>query len=377
MSLEVRPVRDRRDSKAFLRLPWRIYADDPRWVPPLLFERRAFIDRRSHPFYKHGDAALFVAVRDGELVGRIMASDDPRYNQEHGENLGCFGMFESIDDANVVEALLQAAEGWLTARGRDRIRGPIDYSTNYACGLLVDGFDTPPRVLMNHNPPYYEKLLLDCGLEKAKDIYAWWFDGTHSELNPWLARTARVAERGQVVVRPFRPEDRENDIARCQEIYNEAWRRNWSFVSMTDSEFKHLARDLIEWAIPEMLLMAEVEGKTVGFSMTLPDFNEAIRPLDGRLFPFGLPIGYWRFRRNRKKIRTARMVTLGVLEGYRRRGVAEVLIQRTLDFGVKHCGYTGAELGWTLEDNALINRTILAVGGQQYKTYRIFERPIR
>ena len=374
--IEVGEVRGRRARGAFLRFPWRIYANDPQWVPPLLMERKEFIDPKKHPFLRHGAATHFLAFRGGRPVGRILVSDDPNYNAEHATNVGCFGMFEAIDDGRVAAALLDAAADWLRARGRTQILGPIDYSTNYACGLLIEGFDTPPRIMMNHNPPYYARLLEAWGLSKAKDLYSWWFDDVFDMMATWKDKAERLLARGRITVRHFQVRDMAAELARCKRIYNSAWERNWGFVKMTDSEFDYLAKDLRRVALPELLLFAEMDGAPVGFSMTLPDINEAMRPLNGRLFPWGLPIGLVRFMLNCRRIRTCRLLTLGVMEGYRRRGIAELLILGTLDYGKNVVGYTGAELGWTLEDNALINRAILTVGGKQYKTYRIYERDI-
>jgi GNAT superfamily N-acetyltransferase len=370
--IDVDEVRGRRLRDAFLRLPWRIYADDPQWVPPLLMERKEFIDARKHPFLRHGATTQFVAFQRGRLAGRVLVSDDPNYNAEHSTNVGCFGMFEAVDNERVAAALLDAASGWLRARGRTEMIGPIDYSTNYACGLLIDGFDTPPRVMMNHNPPYYSRLLEAWGMAKAKDLYSWWFEDPHDMLATWKVKAERLAARGRITLRHFQVADMAAELARCKAIYNSAWERNWGFVKMTDAEFDHLAKDLRRIALPELLLFAEMDGQPVGFSMTLPDINEAIRPLNGRL----LPLGWLRLLRNQRRIKTARLLTLGVLEGYRRRGVTELLILRTLDYGKNVVRYTGAELGWTLEDNDLINRAIVAVGGTRYKTYRIYQREV-
>jgi GNAT superfamily N-acetyltransferase len=226
--------------------------------------------------------------------------------------------------------------------------------------------------MMNHNPPYYSRLIEAWGLAKAKDLYSWWFEDPHDMLAKWKSKSERLAARGRITLRHFQVGDMAAELARCKAIYNSAWERNWGFVKMTDAEFDHLAKDLRRIALPELLLFAEMDGRPVGFSMTLPDINEAIRPLNGRLFP----IGWLRFMLNQRRIRTARLLTLGVLEGYRRRGVAELLILRTLDYGKNVVRYTGAELGWTLEDNDLINRAIVTVGGKKYKTFRIYQREI-
>ncbi len=375
-AIEVRAALTRQQRRQFLELPWRIYAGDPLWVPPLLIERRGFIDPRRHPFYLHGTAVPLVAYRAGQPVGRVLASDDPLFNAHHDDNAGCFGMFESLDEPSIAQALLDAAAEWLAARGRSRMLGPIDYSMNYSCGLLVEGFASPPRVMMNHNPPYYRRLLEGCGLTKAKDLYAWWFERENPVIERWRPRVERAVARIGVVVRPLRRDDMAAEILRCRAIYNEAWKDNWGDVPMTLAEFEHLAKFLSHLAVPDLLLIAEVNGRAVAFSLTLPDFNEAARRLNGRLFSYGLPIGLVRFWRSLKQVKTARLLALGVIPEYRRQGIAELLILRTFDYGAQVMGYTGAELSWTLEDNVLINRTIEAVGGRRYKTYRIYEREI-
>jgi len=374
--VEVREVTTRRELDQFVKLPWPIYAGDPHWVPPLLIEVKEFLNRKKHPFYLHGDATQFLALRGGAAVGRILVSDDPNFNQAHGTNLGCFGLFESVDDPRVAQALLAAAAEWLRAKGRTAILGPIDYSMNYPCGLLLEGFDTPPRIMMNHHPPYYAALLESCGLAKAKDLYGWWFADPYDMVSQWRRRAEWLARRGRVTVRAFRKRDFEADVQRARDVYCSAYEKNWGFVRLTDAEFRYLARQLARIAVPEMVLLAEADGKPVGFSITLPDVNEAIRPLDGRLTTLGLPIGLARLLLRFPKIKTARMLVLVVLEGYRRRGVSELLILHTLDYGKNVLGYTAAELSWTLEDNDLINRTIEAVGGRRYKTYRIYEKDI-
>ncbi|MFZ1932931.1 MAG: GNAT family N-acetyltransferase [Thermoguttaceae bacterium] len=375
--LEVREVRSRSDLDRFIKLPWRIYADDPQWAPPLLIEVKAFLDRRKHPFYKHGDATQFIALRGGETVGRVLVSDDPFYNQQRGENVGCFGMFECDNDQAAAAGLLDAAAGWLTARGRTAIRGPVDYSLNYPVGLLIDGFDTPPRIMMNHNRRYYAGLLESWGLAKVRDLYAWWFVDPADLASKWRGRAERIARRGKIKVRPFRRSDFHAEVKRCQDVYNAAMDDLWGFVKLSAAEFEYLAAQLKKSALAEQVLLAEIDGKPVGFSVTLPDINEALRPLNGRLTRFGLPLGLLRFLRAKRRVKTARMVVLDVLKEYRRRGIAEMLILNTLEYGKNVLGYTGAELGWTFEDNHLINRTIEAVGGKRYKTYRIYEKSVR
>lgn len=374
--VSLHPVTSNRDVAEFIELPKRIYRDDPNWVAPLDAQVREFLNPKKHPFFRHGTAQAFLAKRDGQTVGRIVVSDDPAYNRVHGTNQGCFGMFETIDDVRTARALVDRASAWLRARGRTQMLGPIDYSTNYPCGLLVDGFDSPPSIMMNHQPKYYERLLRRCGLEKAKDMYAWWFSRENNMDQAWRTRVTKLADRYNVTVRPMNFDDFDAEIARCKQIYHQSLEQNWGFVKMSDAEFDHLAQNLKWLAAPELALIAEVEGKPVGVSITLPNINEAIQPLKGRLMNGGLPVGLIRLACRLRKIRTGRLVVLGVLPGFRKRGVAESLILQTLRTGVDKFFYEGAELSWTLEDNTLVNRMIERVGGQRYKTYRILQKQI-
>jgi ribosomal protein S18 acetylase RimI-like enzyme len=374
--MSVEQVGTRRQRQEFVDFPWQIYERDANWCPPLKIEAHASINPKKHPFYKHGAAAQFLARTAGKVVGRISVSDDPNYNAEHGTNLGCFGMYETVDDPQVAASLLNTAAAWLRARGRASMIGPIDYSTNYPSGLLVEGFDTPQRVMMNHNPEYYAGLLESWGLRKAKDLYAWWFDGENPSLDDWVRRAERVAKRGGVTIRPINFKDFDAEVARCREVYNQAWEKMWGFVQATRDEFEHLAHQLKQMAVPELLLLAEIGNHPVGFCVTLPDINEALRPVNGRLTSWGLPVGLVKLLRGMKRIQTARMAVLGVLPEFRKRGIAELMILRAFQHGKHKLGYTGAELGWTLEDNDMINRTIEAVGGRRYKRFRIYEREI-
>src|SRR5260370_28385069 len=201
--LAVVEVRSRAERDQFIKFPWQIYKNNPAWVPPLIIERKAFLDRNKHPFYQHGDAALFLAKRNNEIVGRIMASDDPNYNALHRSNIGCFGLFESIDDVDVARALLDAATDWLRHRGRSEIMGPIDYSTNYVCGLLIDGFKHPPTLLTAHNPPYYARLIEACGFEREKDWYAWWFDPHNAPVSRLRRLVNARTRKTQGKIRPI------------------------------------------------------------------------------------------------------------------------------------------------------------------------------
>ncbi|MHB8902514.1 MAG: hypothetical protein ACYC6Y_27450, partial [Thermoguttaceae bacterium] len=375
-AVEIRQVTTRRLLDAFVRFPWEIYAQDAVWVPPLIHDVKEFLNPRKHPFFQHGEAAKFLAFRQGEPVGRILVSDDPLRVAEMGENRGCFGMFESVDSVAVARSLLDTAAEWLRGRGRSGMLGPIDYSNNYPCGLLIDGFDTPPRYMMNHHPPYYGGLMTSCGLEKSTDLYAWWFDDAYDILGKWRRLAERAARRDAVTIRTFRRNDFQNEVRRCQQVYHGAQKDSWQYTRLTEAEFQYMARRMAQFGISDQVLLAEVEGKPVGFSITLPDINEAIKPLNGRLTRLGLPVGLARLASGLRRIKTARMLVLCVLDGYRHRGIGELLVLNTLEYGKHTIGYTGAELGWTVEGNDAIDRVIERVGGTRYKTYRVYEKSL-
>jgi GNAT superfamily N-acetyltransferase len=375
LSIEVALIASRKDREAFIKFPWQIYKDDPAWVQTLLVERKGFLDRKRHPFYLHGDAALFLAKRGGEIVGRIMASDDPNYNALHQSNVGCFGLFETIDDPEVAAALFRAAADWLRRKGRNEIMGPIDYSTNYVCGLLIDGFQHPPTLLTSHNPPYYAALIESCGFKKAKDLYAWWF----SEPASAAARLRRLSsvfqKRHPVRFRKGNLRNVREESHRLREIYNDAWQKNWGFVPFTEKEIEFMTHELKPLVVPEFTLIAEIENEPIGFILCVPDINVALRHIDGRLTRFGLPIGLAKLLYYKSRTRTARLIALGVKQRYRRAGIAEMLVLRIIEDAMIKRGFTG-ELSLTLEDNHLINRFLEAIGATKYKMYRIYRRSL-
>jgi ribosomal protein S18 acetylase RimI-like enzyme len=372
--IEVSQVTDRKERNQFIKFPWQIYRNDPAWIPPLLIERKAFLNRKRHPFYEHGDAALFLAKQNGEIVGRIMASDDPNYNALHQSNVGCFGLFESVDDVDVAAALFDAGNDWLRGRGRSEVMGPIDYSTNYVCGLLIDGFQHPPTVLTAHNPPYYTRLIEACGFAKVKDWYAWWFEPNNAPISRLRRLVDARARKTSVKIRPINLRRLDDESQRLGAVFNEAWKNNWGFVPFTEAEAKHMATEMRPILLPWMTLIAEIDNAPVGFVICVPDINVILQRLNGRLTRFGLPIGLIKLLYQRGKIRTARFVALGVLEKYRRAGIAEMLVLQVMEEGAR-LGYAG-ELSMTLEDNVMINRFLEAIGASKYKTYRIYNRTI-
>jgi GNAT superfamily N-acetyltransferase len=373
--LEINQVVSRAERDAFIKVPWRIYANDPAWVPPLLLERKEFLNREKHPFYEHGDAALLLARAGGEIVGRIMASDDPKYNALHQSNVGCFGMFESIDDQQVANALFDAAANWLRQKGRDEIMGPIDYSTNYVCGLLIDGFQFPPMLLTSHNPPYYSGLIKGWGFEKAMDLYAWSLADPAQAATRLRRLAATLKKRSHVSFRPAKLADIRDETRKIREIYNQAWRNNWGFVAFTEKEFEFMTHELKPILVPELVWLAEIQGEPIGFILCVPDINVALRKIDGRLTTFGLPIGLAKLLYYKSRLKTVRLVALGVVPKYRRHGVAEMLVLHIIEEAMIKRGLIG-EASLILENNQMMNRFLAAIGAEKYKTYRIYRKPL-
>lgn len=355
----------------FVDVSYRLNRDQPHWVPPLRLTEKARLDPRKNPFFEHAEARRFIATRDGKPVGRVLAIWDQEHIVHREELVGFFGFFESENDPAIAGGLLDAASNWLRARGAERIRGPLSPSTNDQCGLLVEGFDRPPALMMPYNPPYHGTRLEELGFIPYRDLLA------YDLVDEWMPveRLRRIRERranADIRVRSldFRHFAREIEIIR--HIYNEAWQANWGFVPMTRTEFQHVAQDLRQVAIPDLLLIAEVSGEPVAFSVTLPDLNEAIAHVpDGRLLPFGIVRLLW----HRRKIRRARVVTLGVLPEHRRRGLEARLYLETMERGVAR-GFRSAELSWILEENEPMRRGIEALGGRLAKRYRIYEKTL-
>ena len=372
---KVSQVGSRTDRNAFIRFPWGIYDNDPAWVPPLIIERKAFLNRKRHPFYRHGDAALFLARQNQKIVGRIMASDDPNYNAVHHSNVGCFGLFECIDDRKVAAALFEAAEGWLRRKGRQEIMGPIDYSTNYVCGLLIAGFQFPPTILTAHNPPYYAELIEGCGFEKRMDFYAWWFSDATRAAARLRKLATRLGRRARFTIRQGNLKNLALEGERLRQIYNDAWKGNWGFVPFTEAEFAHLTAEMKPLLRPDFTGIAEVNGQAVGFILALPDINVAFQKINGRLTTFGIPIGLIRLLYEKRRLRKARLIAMGVRPEFRQHGVAEMLVLRIIEEGMFKVGFKG-ELSMTLENNFMINRFLEAIGATRYKTYRIYRKQL-
>ncbi len=374
MSITVQPVRTKADLKHFITIVWDIYNGDPNWVPPIIADRKKLLDRTKNPFYKNAEMELFLA-RDGDkYVGRIAAIINHRHNQIHNDKVGFFGFFEAFDDKSVAKALFKSAETWLVERGMDTIRGPVNPSLNDECGLLVEGFNEPPQILMTYNPEYYIQLIESQGFTKAKDLYAYQLTGTF--LNPKLERVQRlVREREGVSIRTFNFKPKSTflqDVKILKDIYNQAWEPNWGFVKMTDEEFDFLATDLKQVADPSLVLIAEAKGQPIGFALGLPDINQAlIDNRKGGLIGAGLRLLF-----GKSKITRGRIIVLGVIPAFQRKGIDAVLYHEIGNRMIQGRGYTEGEASWVLEDNVMMNRAAEMMEGKRYKTYRLYDKTI-
>jgi GNAT superfamily N-acetyltransferase len=366
----------------FIFFQWVPYKGNPYWVPPLISERREFYDKTKHPFHQHAEVAMFLAKRNGQVVGTIYATDNARHLETHHDNAGHFGGFECLNDQAVAHALFERAAQWLKARGRSVVRGPFNFSVNEEMGLLIDAFDDAPRVMMTYNPPYYRDLIEREGFAKAVDVYAYRRDvsqiPTMDAFPPKLKRvTEKVMQRGGITIRKVDMKHLHEEVDRLKVVYNAAWSKNWGSIPMTDAEFDHLAEGLKMVLDPDLIYVVEANGRSVGIGLTLPDVNDPLR----RAYPRpGVP-EWWtllKFFYNlkvRKTMKYIRVVVMGVLEEYRLSGVDGLVMARTAEAALQK-GYRVGEFSWILENNVPMRKGIEGMGGEIYKTYRIFEKPL-
>jgi hypothetical protein len=369
-SVRVREIGPGESLRVFIDVAWRINGRNPHWVPPLRHTLKRVLDRRRHPFHRHAEVAYFVALRGGgPPLGRVAAAIDHRYNAFHREQIGSFGFFESENDPEVAAALVGRAAEWLAARGMRALRGPLSFSTNRECGLLVQGFDRLPAVMMPYNPQYYADLLEACGLEKSRDLLAYRIEDRSPPSR--LVSLVNRLERGErVTYRALDVKRFASEVALIKSLYNAAWVRNWGFVPMSDEEFEEAAREFRPIVDPALCLIAEIDQQPIGFSLALPDVNGVLRRVrSGRLLPFGFLRLLW----CRRRLPGFRVLTLGLKSGFQRRGLGMGLYLRTWQAGAAR-GYRYAEASWVLEDNWQMRGPLESLGARLDKVYRIYER---
>ena len=376
-SVTIKPVRDKRDLKRFVKVPFGLRRDDPQWVAPLIFERMEFLNREKNPWFEHGEAEFFIAERGGEAVGRISAHVDHRWDEYQGGSDAMFGFFEAAEDAEVVAVLLGAASEWARGKGRARILGPMDFTTNDEIGILIEGFERRPMILEPWHPPYYQRLIEAEGFAKAMDVLMWELRmGELKEgekFDPSIHEAADKALRDEgIVIRNMRKREMAAEVRRFMDVYNEAWGDNWGFVPITDAEVEFQAKNLKQVLDEEWTFMAEKDGEVVGAALTLPDINQVMAGLNGRLLPFG----WAKFLLGKRKIDRLRVFALGVKHDYRHTGVAAGLYLEHIKMAAQPDKIQWGEMGWILETNKPMNRAMEGMGGKVVKKYRLYERSL-
>lgn len=373
-SISVRPVASVRDRRRFIDFGYSIYEGDPHFVPPLRLDQAKVLNPKKNPFFEHGEVGLFLAEdAAGNVVGRIGAIRNGMHLRKYDDNVGFFGFFETIDDAPVVDALFDAAAGWLKERGLTAMRGPANPSLNDTSGLLVDGFDRDPSILMAFNKPYYEAHLLRYGFERAMTMFAYYVHKKYVDVEK-LERGAEIVRRRNPTLR-LRTMDMSRfmeEAMKAKDIYNEAWSENWGHVPMTDHEFEHLAKDLKQVIEPELVYFLELDGETVAFSVTIPNLNQALKHVrNGRLLPMGLPTLLARAKLG--GVYETRMPLMGVRKAYHGRGFDSLMVLETIKRG-KAAGYDACEMSWVLESNKRLVNALDNMGAVVDKTYALFEK---
>jgi len=373
VAVEVKPVRSRGELKRFIRLPWRIYRNESLWVPPLVYERKRFLDRSTNPFFKHGEAEYFLAWRDGQVVGRITAQIDHAFNDFHQNRWGMFGFFESEDDPEVAHALLDAADGWLRERDRDRMVGPMDFTLNDESGIVIEGFELPPLVKNPYHPRYYQALVEGApGMQKAHDLFMWNLEvKKRDKVLPIVWELAEQLEpKYGIKVRHLRKKDLQAELDRFIEVYNIAWSTNWGFVPISREEMEHTAKEMKPILDEDWMMGADTaDGETVGIALTIPDVNQVLKRMNGRV----LPLGWLKFLWYKPRIDRVRVGFLGVKPEYQHTGIAAAMYAEHYRQAARK-RQDGGEAGWILESNEAMNRGIEAMGGRIVKRYRVYER---
>lgn len=370
-NIRVERVETKKDLKMFIRFPWKVYKDDPHWVPPIIMDLKEKLNKKKNPFFEHADIDFFLAYKNNEITGRVAAIVDENHNKFHNEKVVFFGLYESLNDLETAKILLDKVSDWGRKRGMEVLRGPMNLSMNDECAFLAKGFDAPPVIMMTYNPQYYLEIMERCGLVKAKDLFAFFMTKDHETAEKVQMIVEKTRKESGITLRTIDMKHIKEEAERIKFIYNDAWERNWGFVPWTDKEMDHMVKKLKQLADPSLVIFAEDQGRPVGFAFGIPNYNEVTKRMNGRLFPFGVI----KFLLYRKKIKSMRAVVFGILKEYRMSGVSYLLYSELEKNGVAG-GYEWCEMSWQLEDNEPINRFVASIGGKVYKIYRIFEKKV-
>ncbi len=369
-NLVIQRVATARQKKQFLQFPWTLYRGDPNWIPPLRGDQKELVGYKPHPFYARNSAQTFLACRGSEVCGRIAAILNQGHIVQHNDRRGFFGFFDCIDDQEAANGLFDAVRRWFADQDIHRLRGPTNPSLNYELGLLIDGFDSPPTFMMTYNPPYYARLIENYGFRKTQDLYAFW---GHIDMLPKIGQklapiAEQIIERYNVKLRSLDTSRFQEDVEMFLSIYNRSLANTWGFVPMSPDELRHMANGLKYIIVPEMAIVAEIDGRAVGASFGLPDYNPRIKEIDGRLFPFG----FLHLLRNRRAIKRIRLISTNVLPEYQRMGVGLVLMHGLVPKAIEW-GLQEAEFSWVLESNSLSYGSLKKGGAKITKTYRVYD----
>jgi GNAT superfamily N-acetyltransferase len=368
----IKTVSSKQELMQFIKLPWKIYQNDKYWVPPLIMDRKKILNKEKNPFFQHAEMEMFLAEKNGELVGRIAAIKNDLHNKIHNEKTGHFGFFECIDDQEVANALFDTAKKWAKSKGLTKILGPASPSSNDEWGMLLEGFDDVPRLLMPYNPAYYLKLCEGYGFRKAKDLHAYKLENQKVCSSEKLKRIAEIArQRSGLEISQLNIKDFKGELEKVKYVYNKAWAPNWGFVPLTDAELDAMAEDLKPLAEPSLVLFGYINNELVGFALVMLDYNQIFKEMNGKLFPFN----FLKLKTKKKNITWSRVITLGVIPEFQKRGLDAVFYWEVVTRAHK-IGIDLGEASWILEDNEMMNRGANVMNGDLYKKYRLYEMDI-
>lgn len=374
MSTIIKKVKTNDELKKFIDLPHELYSSDSNYVPELFISQKKLFNKKKNPFFKHASADFFLAVKDGKSTGRIAVINNVNYQNYSGNNDCFFGFFDTTDDYDTAEKLLITALNWAMCKGFENIIGPVNFSTNDTCGVLIDGFDSPPFLMMTYNRKSCKDFLENFGFRKKMDLLAYRIITANVDDKAVKMRhllEERLKKNG-ITIRTLNLKNFKEEISKIREVYNAAWENNWGFVPMTEEEFNFTAAEMKAIVDPDFAFIAEHEGKPIGFALSVPNLNEIlIRIKRGRLFPTGI----FKLLFNKSKVKSVRVITLGVLEGFRKSGIDACFYARSIETA-KRKNIQHAEASWVLENNEMMNRAMLNIGGELYKKYRIYELPL-
>lgn len=369
MPVEIKKVETKSDLNAFIKFPWKIYKNDNHWVPPLIMEQKKLLNRKKNPFFKDAEADYFLAFKDGNIAGRIAAIKNHTHLKYHNDQAGYFGFFECIDDQAVADSLFNKAKEWLKQKGLRFMKGPANPSSNDIYGMLIEGFDDSPRLLMPYNPEYYIKLCEGHGLKKAKDLFAWKIVSEKILASEKLKRGQEIVrQRYNLKISQLKMKYFQEELEKFKYVYNKAWAPNWGFVPMTEEQIDSMAKEMKPLAEPSLVLFGEIDGKLVGAALVMLDYNQIFKSMNGKLFPFN----FLKLFTQKKKINWLRILTLGIIPEYQKKGLDTVFYWEILH-RAKALGINRGEASWVLEDNNMMNRGLELMNADRYKKYRIWE----